>query len=283
MLLRFPQFQPGVKDASYLVCGQTPYAKHNMVTKPGGKSVGFLTEHSAMFILQGAKVFHFGEEAVSVEAGQLILVRRGIYTISEFIPEEGKFEALILFLPQQWLAKLALAAPNLSTVSHLILPASGLLSAFAQNYLHYFRQQRLGPQNFFELKLQELYLLLQMTAHAPKVISFLAHCCHPSVKLEYIVREHLFQPLSVEDYARLCLRSLASFKRDFEREFGVPPRQWINEQRIHHARGLLRSSRKTVNEIAEECGYENCSYFIKVFKKLTGKTPLQVRAENITQ
>jgi AraC-like DNA-binding protein len=98
--------------------------------------------------------------------------------------------------------------------------------------------------------------------------------------VEYIVRKHLFQPLSIEELAKLSGRSLASFKRDFQQQFQCAPKKWINDQRLEHARMMLHHSHKQVSEVAMECGFENIPHFIRIFKQKYGVTPNGARAKN---
>ena len=52
----------------------------------------------------------------------------------------------------------------------------------------------------------------------------------------------------------------------------------ISEMRIERAKRLLRDERgKSVAEISLLCGIEDTSYFISIFKRITGTTPKQWR------
>ena len=58
---------------------------------------------------------------------------------------------------------------------------------------------------------------------------------------------------------------------------GMTLRQYIIAYRIKAAKRLLEVSGKTVNEIAEELGFTDASYFTKVFKGEVGETPKEYR------
>jgi YesN/AraC family two-component response regulator len=51
----------------------------------------------------------------------------------------------------------------------------------------------------------------------------------------------------------------------------------VQEVRIDKAKKLLLSTDKTVNEISINVGYENSSFFTRLFKKNTGLTPAKWR------
>ena len=53
---------------------------------------------------------------------------------------------------------------------------------------------------------------------------------------------------------------------------------YLNAVRIEKAQALLLETDETVLEIAFSCGYENVSYFNRVFRRQTGYSPLQYRS-----
>ncbi|MCK5850537.1 MAG: helix-turn-helix transcriptional regulator, partial [Kiritimatiellae bacterium] len=53
--------------------------------------------------------------------------------------------------------------------------------------------------------------------------------------------------------------------------------QMLHQIRIQNAQHLLERTAKTCTDIAYECGYNDQSYFIKHFKRLTGQTPIRYR------
>lgn len=58
-------------------------------------------------------------------------------------------------------------------------------------------------------------------------------------------------------------------------------REYVVYLRIERAKLLLLNTSLSVNVIAEMCGYESASYFIKSFKAVTGMTPGQYQKENL--
>ena len=140
--------------------------------------------------------------------------------------------------------------------------------------MEYFGKNMQGLESILHLKLQELMLLLLGSPQGKQVLAFLQSIAFGQpVDIDFIVRKHLLQPLSLEELAKLSGRSLASFKRDFQQRYNCPPKKWINEQRLEHARMLLQHSANNVSEVAMECGFENIPHFIKIFKQRFGFTP----------
>ena len=65
----------------------------------------------------------------------------------------------------------------------------------------------------------------------------------------------------------------------FQKRYGIGISRYVTTVRIGHARELLMYSRRSIKEIALDCGFSDQNYFSKVFLKETGKTPTQFRRE----
>ncbi len=85
------------------------------------------------------------------------------------------------------------------------------------------------------------------------------------------------EELDAEKCARAVNMSYSYFSRSFKRVTGKSFKDYLNFVRINQAERLLASSEKSVMDIALECGYNNVSYFIMLFKKHKGITPLAYR------
>ncbi|MBO2009445.1 helix-turn-helix transcriptional regulator [Hymenobacter negativus] len=283
MFFRFPPAAVPAHDSSFITGKAEVFAKLKIESKAGKRTV-FLTEHTVILVNRGVKLLHFPGHTLEVGAQQAVLLKRGIYVMAEYIEEGLDFEALLLFMPARHLRSLALPAgrprPPAEAPPYLVLPADALVQDFKAQLRRYFDQPRPAPDHLLPLKQQELLLLLSAAAHAQQLADFVAEALRTEpAALDFIVRTHLLQPVTVADLAQLSNRSLASFKRDFQRHYHCPPRQWLNQQRLAHARLLLQDGHKRVAEVAQECGFENTSYFIRIFKKQYGHTPQALRAK----
>ena len=78
---------------------------------------------------------------------------------------------------------------------------------------------------------------------------------------------------NVEQMARDLHFSASRFHALYKAQFGVSPKQDLQQIRINYAQNLLAQENITVSEVAEFVGYKNEYYFIKKFKKVFGKTP----------
>lgn len=88
------------------------------------------------------------------------------------------------------------------------------------------------------------------------------------------------EKISLETLADLTGYSVSHFGRFFKESIGQTPAEYIISYRLYKACELLRSSDKSVLEIALDCGFFNVTYFIKTFKKKYGCTPYKYKKQH---
>ena len=93
---------------------------------------------------------------------------------------------------------------------------------------------------------------------------------------EYIV-ENLAQPLTVDHLCKIFFTNKQKLNTVFKEAFHDTVRSYIIKERIEKAKKLLSETKKSIDEISCETGFPNYTYFIKIFKKRTGFSPLQYR------
>ena len=91
------------------------------------------------------------------------------------------------------------------------------------------------------------------------------------------IDNHIEEPLLLCDIANELGYSPFYVSRILKERKGITLRQYIISYRIKAAKRLLEVSGKTVNEIAEQLGFTDASYFTKVFKSEVGETPKEYR------
>lgn len=98
--------------------------------------------------------------------------------------------------------------------------------------------------------------------------------------LSYI-EEHYSEDLTLEMIAQVCDLNSNYFCRSFKELTGKTPMEYLNYYRIESACELIASSDMPLIDIALSCGYNDYSYFIKVFKKYKGITPHKYSTEMV--
>jgi two-component system response regulator YesN len=95
---------------------------------------------------------------------------------------------------------------------------------------------------------------------------------------EYIA-ENYNQNITLEDICKAISVSRNYFCYLFKREMGEGIWDYLTRYRIEKSKELLRSSDLKNFEISYRIGYENPSYFSKMFKKYAGMTPQEYRSK----
>ena len=68
-----------------------------------------------------------------------------------------------------------------------------------------------------------------------------------------------------------------SFKRRFAKATGMTPIEYVQTLRLEEAKQILETTDMPVEAVANEVGYEDPSYFGRLFKRTVGLTPAQYR------
>jgi YesN/AraC family two-component response regulator len=91
------------------------------------------------------------------------------------------------------------------------------------------------------------------------------------------IEKHIAEPISRDDVARAVYLSPSHFSFLIRKESGVTFTDLLNRVRTDRAAELLGQRRLCVREVAQRTGFEDASYFTKVFKRYRNLTPLQYR------
>jgi AraC family transcriptional regulator len=93
----------------------------------------------------------------------------------------------------------------------------------------------------------------------------------------HYIHAHFAEPLSIGDIARAAGCDSGYFTRFFKAMAGLPPRRYLTEVRFERAKDLVRNSRKSMTQIAAECGFADQSHMTNIFRKRVGMTPTAFR------
>lgn len=97
------------------------------------------------------------------------------------------------------------------------------------------------------------------------------------------VRNHYAEDMDERELAKSLGMSYSYFSRSFRRVTGMTFKQYLNRTRVNQAEKMLCRGSASVSEVATRCGYNSISYFISVYKSITGKTPYQsLQQTNLT-
>jgi AraC-like DNA-binding protein len=94
--------------------------------------------------------------------------------------------------------------------------------------------------------------------------------------VEYVAG-HLDEKVTLADMAAAARLSRMHFAALFLRATGRTPHQYLLEQRVSTAQDMLRTTDKSIVDIALSVGFSTQAHFTTVFKRIAGQTPLKWR------
>ena len=97
------------------------------------------------------------------------------------------------------------------------------------------------------------------------------------IKATHAMRRRLGEKIGLDEIAREVGLSPAYFSRVFKEETGVSFVSRLNDLRIERAKQLLRSTDRTILDIALEVGFSDQSHFSRVFRDRTDSSPARYR------
>ena len=99
-----------------------------------------------------------------------------------------------------------------------------------------------------------------------------------SVRIEQYITAHLSEQIYIGDLSHEFFLSRNAIYQLFSEEFHTTVNAFITQKRLQRAKELLLSHPEmNVTEISVSCGFPDYNYFIRLFKKQVGLTPLQFR------
>lgn len=172
-----------------------------------------------------------------------------------------------------------IASPHIMVPDEALPVVESLLLVLKEEYRS-FKTYRHGP----------LKLVLQ--ALLAKIETFMCHSLenrHPICSGRYkfwgdfntLIERHFRSRHTVAFYARELGLSPRKMNEFIKPILGKTANEVIDERRILEAKRLILFTSLSIKEIAFELGFEEHSYFSRVFKKITGVTPSEFKLHNM--
>lgn len=243
------------------------------------EKVCFWNHHTLVLQVSGQLILETSAQTISLTGGELLLIGRNqLGTLTKTPLPGGNYETIVISLQEDLLRKIVLEEKLESDRKYmgppnLLIPSNEFLQGYFQSIIPYAR--RSGAEMTDEmgiLKVKEGIKLLLLAM--PELRNFLFDFSEPyKINLEKFMLSNFHFNVPVERFAQLTGRSLAGFKRDFQKAFGMPPRQWLQQKRLSAAKYLIETKHLKPSEIYLDLGFQSLSHFSHSFKKKFGHSP----------
>lgn len=244
----------------------------------------FTQIHSLGLVLSGEMELDDGSTKTIFKEGELYSSRKNLFLkFAKYPLKNGEIKTVTLYFDdavlQDFSREYGYSAEKKENISTFIKPDNQPLLNVMRSLLPY--EELLGnPASTELIRLKQKEALILMLAYNPDLKDILSDFSEPyKIDIELFMNKNFHFNAKIECFAYLTGRSLSTFKRNFQKNFGMPPRQWLQLRRLKEAHILLTQQDKPVSDIYLELGFENLSHFSFALKKQFGYSPSTVQAQ----
>lgn len=267
---------------------------HNLSDKQNILDYHWHDEAEFIFLAKGSATFYIDASPAALHAGEALFVRGGqIHSGRANMPGKCEFYSFVFDLRILENEKLGDSCDKLIlplvekryTLPLIYKSADSKFARFVIKALGCMKKAYFEKPTAYELSIiSSLYAIIARAADCGK-ITLAADCRHSynDYKKERFksilkfIHENYNTRITISDMARHENLSVFHFCHFFKSVSGKTVVEYLNEYRIDRSSHILISSNDKIMDIAFECGFQNLSYFIKLFKKYKGCTPSEYR------
>ncbi|WP_210516151.1 helix-turn-helix domain-containing protein [Hymenobacter terricola] len=239
----------------------------------------FVPEHILSYQLAGTLTTNDGTRKQVFREGDLWLSKRNhLVRFSKQPPAHGEFKSLSITLDQETLRRFSLeygyhaGKHSASSETIIELEMNPLYRSYLDSLQPYEQLAQPGSEGLLTLKVREAIMLLLKSN--PELQHVLFDFSEPGkMDLEAFMSRNFHFNVQLRRFAYLTGRSLATFKRDFEKIFRLSPSRWLQQRRLQEAHYLIKEKGQAPSEVYLEVGFEDLSHFSFAFKKMYGVAP----------
>jgi len=240
-----------------------------------------------MFIDDGSIVLRTPDKTLYFKPGEGLLAKCGNYFFenSNRTSTDGKVSIITAYFYPEVILELfsedifSLKYQSNRNASKVIVDK--LLLDFKKNISYLLDNSDAVDESLLLTKLKEFILLLAKQEESTSVSDFVSSLFNPyEYDFKTIIENNILSSLSLDEFAKLCDMSLATFKRKFTEYYTESPKKYISTKKIEKAIQLLSNPENRVSDIAYDCGFDTVKSFNRNFKSKTGRSPSEYRKNN---
>jgi AraC-like DNA-binding protein len=241
----------------------------------------FVADYVFTYQLSGTMIMNDGDREYIFNPGDFRFSRRNhLVKFNKLPPEGGEFKSLSVHFEQPFLRNFSMEAgytseKHVNSSAVICLNPDPLFISYFESLAPYLQLNAEDNAGLITLKLREAILLLLKADPGMKNILF--DFSEPGkIDLEAFMTKNYHFNVDLNRFAYLTGRSLATFKRDFDKLFHTTPSRWLLQRRLREAHYLIKEKGKTASAIYLDLGFEDLSHFSFAFKKQYGLAPTSV-------
>ncbi|MBO9606019.1 MAG: helix-turn-helix domain-containing protein [Paenibacillaceae bacterium] len=244
------------------------------------------------YIAEGSGQHSYNGQSSAISTGDVFVIEPGAE--HGYIVDNGSSLLVynVLFFPSFLRSELE----TLSAVTPFV--DFFYVEPFVRSMAHFRPHLKLQPHERIEMKtlLDHIVMEFQAKKLGYRIVTktrlielfvFLSRCCAASLSGDRAVRaddsmllhisefiaRHYAEPLTLAQVSRMCGLSASAFSAKFKQHTGRTFIEYRNGVRVQQAMRLIAETDRKMLAIAQEVGFDDLSFFNKLFKQTTGLSP----------
>ncbi|MDD4297453.1 MAG: AraC family transcriptional regulator [Ruminiclostridium sp.] len=244
-------------------------------------------DYEVFYLIEGERYYFLKDRTYHIKKGDLVLIDRNEIHKSSNVKSHKHKRVLVQF-KHRFLDEIIKTNNDVNLVSCFVGEQKILRLDFKeQDFIEdlfrkmYFEQtnKQIGSELYNKVKLTELLLYINRILAKHTNYKF----DHPNSlheKISEVVKylnENFTGEISLQRVSEHFFISPNYLCKIFKETTGFTLIEYLNQIRIKQAKHLLKNSSLNVSQIFEECGFGTMTHFERIFKKMTGYSPLKYR------
>ena len=247
-------------------------------------------DYEVYYLLEGERCYFIGTKIYHLKQGSLVFVRRNVIHKTA-LAKEAHHDRILLEISRSYLESVFAITGELTL--HDFFQDDCIILSLESEEQNFITElllalgRELGTKNSgFRLLAKSLVAELFIYAKRmenktnPSASSRTDDPRHRQIEqIACYIAENCCSPLSLNSIAEQFYMNKCYLSRIFKEITGFTVNGYLHARRIQKARSLLIQNSMNISEVSEAAGYENLTYFERVFKKHTGMSPLEYRRQ----
>lgn len=256
-----------------------PKILYSCYSQKSSEGEQFIESHNFGYIISGVSEMFIGGQKQVFRSGDFRFFRRNqLARYTKYPPTGGgEYRSISISIDQETLHsiseefKLKMSNPE-PEITSLLLKPNSLFTNYMDSLNPYLDGVNELNSMLTNLKVKEAVMILLQTN--PELKNVLFDFTEPGkIDLEAYMNTHYKFNVDSNRFAYLTGRSLATFKRDFEKIYNTSPNRWLQQKRLNDAYYLIKEKGWKSTDVYLEVGFKDLSHFSFAFKKAFGLAP----------
>ena len=247
-------------------------------------------DYEVYYLLEGERCYFIGTKIYHLKQGSLVFVRRNVIHKTA-LSREAHHDRILLEISRSYLESVFAITGELTL--HDFFQDDCIILSLESEEQNFITElllalgRELGTKNS-GFRLLAKSLVAELFIYAKRMENKATSSASSRTddplhrQIEQIaccIAENCCSPLSLNSIAEQFYMNKCYLSRIFKEITGFTVNGYLHARRIQKARSLLIQNSMNISEVAEAAGYENLTYFERVFKKHTGMSPLEYRRQ----